>query len=280
MLVGIDHELQVHVVPAGEGAGGLADVGLAVVAHAHGEQLHDLAGEVLVGRALHVHAGIEEGQHGRVFCHGDHQLTEIAGALRVEQLQLVEQLAVVAHLALVHGEMPMPEQRHLLLQRRIAGHHAVGPPVGHAVGFEHAGAQPVEELVDDGLQRAVAAGFDLHAQGLARGLGHLGHRWTAGGKRFQPRVVNAGVVEGLKMAVVDILEMHQVAHGAGDAHGFQRLNLLRRSAKTGALQQVGGSVVVPAGLRQGAQIVLPVGRGGGAGHGEHPVLVVAGGLIT
>jgi len=172
--------------------------------------------------------------------------------------------------------MAVPEQRHLLLQRRIAGHHAVGPPVGDAVGFQHAGTQPVEELVDDGLQRAIAAGLDLHAQGLTGGLCHLGHRRTAGRERFQPRVVNAGMIEGRKMTVVNALEVDQVAHGAGDAHGFQRLNLLRRAAEASALQQVGGSVVVPAGLRQRAQIVLPVGRGGGACHDGGPVLVVAG----
>ncbi len=51
--------------PAGEGAGGLADVLLAVVADAQAEQLHQLACVVLIGLPLGVTAGIEPDHHGR-----------------------------------------------------------------------------------------------------------------------------------------------------------------------------------------------------------------------
>ena len=52
--------------PAGEGAGGLLDVGLGVVADAQGEQLHQLAGQVLVGVPLAVGRRVEPDQEGRV----------------------------------------------------------------------------------------------------------------------------------------------------------------------------------------------------------------------
>src|SRR5258708_40046316 len=64
MLGRIDLEGEIVVDPAGEGAGGLADVLLGIIADAHGEELHYLAGEVLVGRALHVLGGIEIDEHG------------------------------------------------------------------------------------------------------------------------------------------------------------------------------------------------------------------------
>ena len=72
---------QVFEVPAGEGSRGLSDVFLAVMAHPHGEKLHDLAGEILVRRALHVDPGIQKRQHGRVLRGADQQLAEVAGAL-------------------------------------------------------------------------------------------------------------------------------------------------------------------------------------------------------
>ena len=67
--------------------------------------------------------------------------------------------------------MAVPEQRHFFLQRPRAGQHAIGPPIGDAVGFEHAGAQPVEEFVDDGLQAAVAVGLHFDAERFALLLG-------------------------------------------------------------------------------------------------------------
>ncbi len=56
--------------PAGEGAGGLADVRLGVVADAQAEQLHQLAGVVLIRPALGVGVGVEPEEHGRVLAHG------------------------------------------------------------------------------------------------------------------------------------------------------------------------------------------------------------------
>ena len=62
--------------PAGQGAGGLLDVVLGVVADAEGEQLHQLAGEVLVGVPLAVRRGVEPDQQRRVADRGLEQLAE------------------------------------------------------------------------------------------------------------------------------------------------------------------------------------------------------------
>src|SRR2546430_84721 len=48
-----------RAIPASEGASGLADVVLGVIADAHGEQLHELAGVVLVGRATPICPEVE-----------------------------------------------------------------------------------------------------------------------------------------------------------------------------------------------------------------------------
>ena len=62
----VDLEVEIVEIPAGERPRGFAYILLRVVAHAHGEELHHLAGEVLVRGALHVVLGIEEVQHRRV----------------------------------------------------------------------------------------------------------------------------------------------------------------------------------------------------------------------
>ena len=53
-----------------------------VVADPHGEEFHHLAGEILVGGALHVLGGIEIGEHRRAARHLDQQRAEIAGGMR------------------------------------------------------------------------------------------------------------------------------------------------------------------------------------------------------
>ena len=82
--------------------------------------------------------------------------------------------------------MAVPEQGHLFLKWPGAVQHPIRPPIGHAISFERAGAEPVEEFVDDGLQAAVAGGFDLDSQGLAFLLGEVGDRRAAGGKGASP----------------------------------------------------------------------------------------------
>ena len=152
----VHDELEIHEIPAGERAGGFANVFFGVVADAHGEQLHDFAREVLVGCALDVDARVQEGEHRGILRDGHHQVAEIAEPLLMEQLELAEQLAVVADLGFVDGEVAVPEQRHLFLKRAGRRQHAIGPPIGRAVGFENTRAKPVEEFIDDRLNWAAA----------------------------------------------------------------------------------------------------------------------------
>ena len=79
MQICVDHEIEIDVVPASKGASGLADIGLAVIAHAHGEQFHDFPGKILVRRALDVDASIEERQHRRILGNRHHQVAEATG---------------------------------------------------------------------------------------------------------------------------------------------------------------------------------------------------------
>ena len=74
MLSGVEEEGPVLESPAGEGAGPLLDVALAVVADAEGEELHHLAREVLVGVRLPVRRAVEIGEHRRVTRHALQQL--------------------------------------------------------------------------------------------------------------------------------------------------------------------------------------------------------------
>ena len=52
----VDNEVHALEIPARERARAFADVGLLVVANAHGEEFHDFAREVLVWCTFYVHA--------------------------------------------------------------------------------------------------------------------------------------------------------------------------------------------------------------------------------
>jgi hypothetical protein len=105
---------------------------LAVVADAHGEELHHLAGEVLVRRALDVVLRVEEVEHRGILRDLDRELAQVAGGAALEQVDLLHHLAVVADLVLVRGEVAVPQERHLLLERVRGLHHPVRPPVPRA----------------------------------------------------------------------------------------------------------------------------------------------------
>jgi hypothetical protein len=230
------------------------------VADPHGEQLHDLASEVFVGRSLDVHPGVEKGQHRRILGHADEQIAEVAGRVPLEQLELPQHLAVVAHLVLARGEVAMPEQRHLLLERPASPQHPLGPPVPDPVRLQAARTQPVEELIGHCLQAPVAARLDAHAERLAGRLGEIGHGGTAGGERLQARIVHAGMLEGPEVAVVDRLVGHERRDRRLGRHPGQPLDLVGGGAERGALEQVGRAILAPVGRRDRRQVVDPAGR--------------------
>jgi hypothetical protein len=120
--------LEAVVVPvrleAGHGAGGLADVGLAV-ALAQREQLHQLARVVLVRRLLVGVGEREEQQHRRVDRDVAQQLGERAERAAPEQRVLAHHQRRVL---VVDREVVVPEQGHLLHQGPRGADHPVQPP--------------------------------------------------------------------------------------------------------------------------------------------------------
>ena len=136
MLRRVHHKLQLVVIPAGERTRGFLDIGLGVMAHAHGEQLHDFTREVFIRRAFDIHACVQKRQHGRVFGHREHQVTEFAVGVQAHGFVLNQQLAVVVYFFFAGGEVAMPKQREFFLQRTRRGEHAVGPPVTQAMRFQ------------------------------------------------------------------------------------------------------------------------------------------------
>ncbi len=247
MLAGIELEGEIVVDPAGEGAGGLADVALAIVAHSHGEELHHLAGEILVRGAFHVLRRVEVGEHGRIARDVDEKLAEAAGRTAMEQRELLLHLAIVADLLLAGCEMAVPEQRHLLLQRPVGRDHAVGPPMREATGLEHGGAQPIEEAIDHRLQAALACRLDAHAHRLAGllralGRGHAAHREVA-----QARVPDVGALERSEVVVRNRVIIDQGGDSRLWAHGREPSDIFGRAAEAGALQQMRGAIEAPVG---------------------------------
>ena len=122
-------------VPPGEDPRELHNVLLRVPAvHAHGVQLHQLAGEVLVRRALHVAVGVQEDDHTRAQRARLHDLPErsverevpegvleVVMELRTFVLLLVREERVVEPeeiraLGVVGVEVVVPEERDLLLE--------------------------------------------------------------------------------------------------------------------------------------------------------------------
>jgi len=143
----------------------------------------------------------------------------------------------------------------------LRGNHPVRPPVANALRLEDAGSKPVKELVDDGLQRTVAAGLDLDPEGFALFLCKLRYCGTAFRKGFEPRIVNSGMIECGKV-VFDLLKIDQLADCFGRRQARQRLDLFRSAAKARAFEQVRREVIVPVGPRDGSQVVLPGARSG------------------
>ena len=212
VLVFVDHEIHIDIVPTRKRARRLTDVAFGVVTHSHREQFHDLAGKIFIGCAPDIHPGIQEGQHRRVLSDRHHQIAKVAGTHFVEHFDFAKQFAIVPDLAFVDRVVSVPEQRHLFLKRTVAGDHAVSPPIGHSIGFEQAGAEPVEELVDDRLQPPIPCWLHLDSKGLSGFLGQIRRGGTAGREGFDTWIVDAGMVEPGEVAVVDVLEIDHGAH--------------------------------------------------------------------
>ena len=260
--LGLHDEVQAGVGPARERARGFADVRFGVVTDAHREQLQDFAAEVLVRAAFDVLAGVQIDEHGRVPGDADEQVAEIPVGVFPKERVLLEQLAIVAHLRVRGRKVAVPEQGQFFLERARGDQHALRPPLACAPHFEQIRTQPIEEAVDDRLQRSVPAGFDPHAHRLAVHARDTHRVDAALGKRIQTGVEDAGLLERRHVTVVHPVIRDQVAHRGVGRQTRQVVDLLRRAAETGPFQQMGGAVAAPFRVGNGRQIAGPTRRPG------------------
>ena len=115
--------------PSGQGAGLLAHVALGVaVPGPEGEDLHHLAGVVLVRGALDRVQPIEVEKHRRVDRHPHREPGEVAEPALPEEVVLREHQLLVPD-RLVRGREPVvPDERHPLDERPRGANHLVEPP--------------------------------------------------------------------------------------------------------------------------------------------------------
>ena len=112
MLLGID------LAPAGQCPRDLADVALGVMPLAQGEELEELAREVLVGLDLRAIQAIEPAAHGTVAEHPAVQLADRCPPQRALGAVLIEHQLGRVDLGLAGGVVAVPGQGHDLGQRK------------------------------------------------------------------------------------------------------------------------------------------------------------------
>ena len=263
VLAGIHLEREIVEVPPGERACAFAHVLLRVVADPHREELHHLAAEVFVRRALHVVLRVKEVQHRGVLRDLNGQVPQVARGAALEQVDLLRHLAIVTDLVLVRGEVAVPQQRHLLLDRMRCLQHPVRPPVPQPARLEHRCPQPVEEPVGYRLHRAVAGRLALDSHRGALLVRPVGGFGPALGESVQRRIPQPGLDERLHLRIRNALVVHERSDRALEAGVGQLLDLLRRAAEARVRQQVRGAVVIPLGGGDGGQVVVPGRRSRG-----------------
>ncbi len=169
-------ELAIGDGPAGQGSGGFLDVGLAVMADPQGEELHQLAGQVLVGVSLAVGRRVEPDQERRVADHRLQQLAERLAGQAAERLVLTPHGRRVADLEDAGGEVVVPHQGQPLAQGVGREDQAEEPPRLEASrvarsdrGLAQDARDPLEHL---GLGRSERPAFSIE-QAVDAGLGTL-----------------------------------------------------------------------------------------------------------
>ena len=127
--------------PSGKGPGASLHilfrvVGVAVHAHAHGEQLKQLSAPVLVNRLFVAQLVIQVIDHGRVAGQAHQQVGKAAESMSAEIVQLNQDLIGRHALGIANAKDPVPEQADLLFQLPGGVDHTVGPValVGHDAG--------------------------------------------------------------------------------------------------------------------------------------------------
>ena len=114
--------------PAGQRPRDLLDVALGELADAEGEELHQLAGEVLVRLALPVRRGVEPVEKGGIAEHRPQQVAERPAAMAAKRLVLPAHGLDVLDLELAGREVVVPDQSEALGQGIGREEHPVEPP--------------------------------------------------------------------------------------------------------------------------------------------------------
>ena len=193
--------------------------------------------------------------------------------------ELAHHFAIVVDLFVAAGEVAVPEQHQLFLQRAVRLQHAVGQPGFHASRFQAIGEVPVIELVHDGLLvgfgDALVFGVTpvgiVHEGGPLRGRHLIEGTEKDGGEGLAVpaaaqggRGKDAGLDESRQVDVLDVLIADQMADGFLRRHGGQGLDLFGRAAEAGAFQQMRGAIVIPIVVGDGGEVADPGTGGGGS----------------
>ena len=117
------------VAESGQGTRLLSHVVLGVATiGAEREQLHQLAGEVLVRRVLPVLRPRQPQQHRRVTCYAHNQIAERPERVLSQHLVLMDHQALGADPLVRRREPVVPYERHALGQGAVRADHPVEPP--------------------------------------------------------------------------------------------------------------------------------------------------------
>ena len=142
---------------------------------AEAEQLHHLAGVVLVGRPLVGVGAVEPQEHRRIVGDVVQQVLEVADRVASQQPVLAQHVAGVADPGVGRREVVVQVQRHPLLALVGRAHHPVEPP--------QAVVAPGVERVDRRCRRPWAPGRPSWASRPAQHLQHSDSRAPASGTR-------------------------------------------------------------------------------------------------
>ena len=124
--------------------------------------------------------------------------------------------------------------------------------------FKRGGAQPKEELVDDRLHPARPARLHPHPNGFARCLGLARRRRTARRKHLQRRVIDAGMLERRKIAILDLLVVYDSPHGFDRRQCGQTVDVFGRTAESGSIEQMLRACAIPIRRLDRIKIVHPI----------------------
>ena len=165
-----DHARRSGFAPARQGLCRRPHVRLGEVAGAHREELHQLSGVVLIGGLPGRRPEVEVAEHPGVDGHLVEEVPEIAQRVVAPGLVLpIDEGVLEADLAVVAGEVAVPEERHPLCERGRAGEHLVDPPLLERGDLDRSG--PAGLICPRKGRRLGRGGLDQARQRLLEAVG-------------------------------------------------------------------------------------------------------------